>query len=120
MIVRPRAVAGLLALAASSRIIVSAQPFSTLAAQSPEEGQQFGNVAEGADTDTSATHRPRPQPPRAPMEEEQHGEFGNVAESTAKATTNGQGGDNGQPGTFQFLGVSGGDDDGDEIDSPIA
>ena len=118
MIVRPCAVAGLLALAASSRIIVSAQPFSTLAAQSPEEGQQFGNVAENPDTDISATHRPRPQPPRAPKEEEQHGEFGNVAESTTNV--NGQGGDNGQPGTFQFLGVSGGDDDGDEIGSPIA
>jgi len=113
MILRPCAVAGLLALAASSRIIVSAQPFSTLAAQ---------NVAENPDTDISATHRPRPQPPRAPKEEEQHGEFGNVAESTAASTTNanGQGGDNGQPGTFQFLGVSGGDDDGDEIGSSIA
>ena len=75
MIVSRCAVAGLIALASSASRIVSAQPFSTLAAKIPEEQQQ-------------------------------HGEFGNVAESSNTA-----GADDGRPGTFQFLG---GGDGGDE------
>ena len=75
MIVPRYAVAGLIALASSASRIVSAQPFSTLAAKISEE-------------------------------EQQHGEFGNVVESSNTA-----GADDGRPGTFQFLG---GGDGGDE------
>lgn len=77
MIVPRCAVAGLIALASSTRRAVSAQPFPTLQAKIPEEEQQ------------------------------QHGEFGNVAAESS----NSAGADDGRPGTFQFLG---GGDDGDK------
>lgn len=77
MIVPRCAVAGLIALASSTSRAVSAQPFPTLQAKIPEKEQQ------------------------------QHEEFGNVAESSNTA-----GADDGRPGTFQFLG--GGDGEGEE------
>ena len=77
MIVPPYAVLGLIVLESSTSRIVSAQPFPTLPAKFPEEQQQ------------------------------QHGEFGNVAEGSNTA-----GADDGLPGTFQFLG--GGDDEDEE------
>ena len=77
MIVPSYAVLGLIVLESSTSRIVSAQPFPTLPAKFPEEQQQ------------------------------QHGEFGNVAEGSNTA-----GADDGLPGTFQFLG--GGDDEDEE------
>ena len=77
MIVPSYAVLGMIVLESSTSRIVSAQPFPTLPAKFPEEQQQ------------------------------QHGEFGNVAEGSNTA-----GADDGLPGTFQFLG--GGDDEDEE------
>ena len=76
MIVPSYAVLGLIVLESSTSRIVSAQPFPTLPAKFPEEQQQ------------------------------QHGEFGNVAEGSNTA-----GADDGLPGTFQFLGGGDGEDE---------
>ena len=58
MIVSRCAVAGLIALASSASRIVSAQPFSTLAAKEQQQHGEFGNVAESSNTAGADDGRP--------------------------------------------------------------